>query len=279
MLHTLCAVPPPPTVTLAQPYGPTSATATASGAANVSWISWEFTATPASGIVSTQVADTPLVWWYNLKANTPCECSLCRLEWAGRAVWYSCSCHFSLQAGLTLVSTLTAPTTCKASPIPPHRNRPVCADTVSVVGITRSGKRVPGANTLAMRTPQEGAPTVAAATATSATQAIVRLTPPTNGQTVSLYIVSLCLKMQPTSCVRQNSPSIQLSFTGLTAGANYIVSATAKIGSTTVPASNTLPLAMPQRGAPILLTAVATTALTGAATAVAPSGVTFSKVS
>ncbi len=63
-------------MTLAQPYGPTSATATASGAANVSWVSWEFTATPASGIASTQVADTPLVWWYNLKANTPCECSL-----------------------------------------------------------------------------------------------------------------------------------------------------------------------------------------------------------
>ncbi len=60
-------------MTLAQPYGPTSATA--SGAANVSWVSWEFTATPASGISSTQAADTPLVWWYNLKANTPCECS------------------------------------------------------------------------------------------------------------------------------------------------------------------------------------------------------------
>ncbi|KAI7845333.1 hypothetical protein COHA_001174 [Chlorella ohadii] len=208
-------------VTLAQAYGPTSATATASGAANVSWVSWEFTATPASGVSFTQAADTPLVWWYNLKANTPY--------------------------------------------------------TVSVVGITRSGKRVPGANTLAMRTPQEGAPTVAAATATSTTQAIVRLTPPTNGQAVSLYIVSLCLKTQPTNCVRQNSTSIQLSFTGLTAGANYIVNATAKIGSTTVPASNTLPLAMPQRGAPILLTATATTALTGAATAAAPNGVTFSK--
>ena len=147
-----------------------------------------------------------------------------------------------------------------------------------MVGITRSGKRVPGANTLAMRTPQEGAPTVAAATATSATQATVRLTPPTNGQVVSLYIVSVCLKTQPTSCVRQNSTSIQLSFTGLTAGANYIVSATAKIGSTTVPASNTLPLAMPQRGAPILLTAAPATALTGTATAAAPNGVTFSKV-
>ncbi len=127
------------------------------------------------------------------------------------------------------------PTTCKASSAPPRPNNPSYADTVSVVGITRSGKRVPGANTLAMRTPQEGAPTVAAATATSATQATVRLTPPTASQAVSLYIVSLCLKAQPTSCVRQNSTSIQLSFTGLTAGANYIVSTTAKIGSTTVP--------------------------------------------
>ncbi len=167
----------------------------------------------------------------------------------------------------------------KASPAQYRPNHPPCADTVSVVGITASGQRVPGANKLAMRTPQEGAPTVAVATATSATQATVRLTPPTNGQVPSLYFVSLCLKAQPTNCVKQNSTSIQLSFTGLTAGANYIASATAKIGSTVVPASNTLPLAMPQRGAPILLTAVATTALTGAATAAAPNGVTFSKVS
>lgn len=147
-----------------------------------------------------------------------------------------------------------------------------------MVGITRSGKRVPGANTQAIRTPREGAPTVAAATATSSTRATVRLTPPTNGQTVSLYTVSLCLKAQPTRCKQQNSTSIQLYFTGLAAGAQYLVSATAKIGSTTVPASNTLPLAMPQQGAPILLTAAATTALTGTATAAAPSNANFGKV-
>lgn len=63
----------PPTVTLAQAYGPTSATATASGAANVTWASWLFTATPASGKAISLEADSPLVWWYNLTANTRCE--------------------------------------------------------------------------------------------------------------------------------------------------------------------------------------------------------------
>lgn len=152
------------------------------------------------------------------------------------------------------------------------------ADTISVVGITSAGQRVKGASTLAISTPSTGAPTVAAATATSATQATVRLTPPTSGQQPSLYIVSLCLQAKPTSCVRQNSSSIQLAFTGLAPGARYVASATAKIGSTTSPASNTQPLTMPQRGAPVLLTAAATSAAAGATTAAAPGGTTFSKV-
>ncbi len=67
---------PPPSLTLAQAYGPTSATATASGAANITWVSWEFTATPASGAGVPQKADAPLVWWYGLKADTACECWL-----------------------------------------------------------------------------------------------------------------------------------------------------------------------------------------------------------
>ena len=80
----LCfAVVPPPTLTLAQAYGPTSATATASGAANISWASWQFTATPASGTAFTQRSDTPVVWWYALAANTPCEYG-CRGLGAGR---------------------------------------------------------------------------------------------------------------------------------------------------------------------------------------------------
>lgn len=146
------------------------------------------------------------------------------------------------------------------------------------MGITRSGKKVPGANMLAIRTPQDGAPTVAAAAPTSASQATVRLTPPTNSRAVSLYMVALCLKAQPTSCVRQNSTSIQLSLSGLAPGANYVVSATALISGRVVPASNTMPLVMPQRGTPVLLTAVATSALTGAATAAVPNGGAFSQV-
>lgn len=164
---------------------------------------------------------------------------------------------------------------------PAGHSAPQCpnpADTISVAGITASGKTVQGGNTLAIRTPRAGAPTVASATPTSVTQAIVLLTPPTNGQTVSLYIVNVCLKAQPSSCVSNNSTNIQLAFTGLTAGASYLVSATAKIGNKLVPASNALPLAMPARNAPILLTAAATGALAGAATATAPGGTTFSKV-
>ena len=177
-------------------------------------------------------------------------------------------------------SATQAPTTSAHASPHLHQFSPYspCADTISVVGITLSGKKVPGANKLAIRTPQDGAPTVAAATPTSATQATVRLTPPTNNRAVSLYMVSLCLKAQPTSCVRQNSTSIQLSLSRLAPGANYVVSATALIGGKVVTASNTMPLVMLQRGAPVLLTAVATSALTGAATAAVPNGGAFSQV-
>lgn len=146
------------------------------------------------------------------------------------------------------------------------------------MGIARSGKRAAGANTLTLTTPREGAPTVAAATPTSSTQATVRLSPPTNGATVSLYIASVCLKSQPTNCKRLTSANIQFSFAALIAGAEYVVSATAKVGSTTFPASNTLPLVMPQSGAPILRTAAATSAVTGSATAAPPNGASFGKV-
>ncbi|PRW20326.1 heat shock 90C isoform B [Chlorella sorokiniana] len=208
-------------LTLAQAFGPNSATATASGASNITWVRWQFSATPASGAAVTQEADAPLVWWYNLAADT--------------------------------------------------------SYTISVVGTTAAGKQVPGANTLPIRTPKAGAPTVAAATPTGATQAAVRLTPPTNGQKVSLYIVKLCLQAQPTKFVQKSSTSIQMAFSGLTAGATYAVSATAKIGSTVVPASNTLPLVMPAPGAPILPTALATGARTGAATAAPPGSASISK--
>lgn len=264
--HAACARPAgvtPPTLTLAQAYGPTSATATAAGAAGIVWARWEFTATPARGAASTQVSDTPLVWWYNLAANMKCE-------------------HGSLAVALCFQSAAgnkaTAP--CQPPPAPHHHclhNAP-CADTISVVGTTRSGKRAAGASTLTLTTPREGAPTVADAIPITSTQAIVRLSPPTNGQPVSLYITAVCLQSQPTNCKRLSRPSIQFSFSALTPGASYVVSATAKVGNTTVPASNTLPLVMPQRGAPVLLSAAATSAVTGSATAAPPPGTTFGKV-
>lgn len=152
------------------------------------------------------------------------------------------------------------------------------ADTISVVGITASGKSVPAGKGVSFTTPQAGAPTVVAATPTAATKATVLLSPPTGGTKPSLYIITLCLQARPNHCVSQNSTSPQLSVTGLTAGAAYLVTATAKVGSKVLPSSNTLVLAMPAKGAPILLTAAATGGLTGAATAAAPGGTTFSKV-
>ncbi len=147
-----------------------------------------------------------------------------------------------------------------------------------MVGITRAGKEVPGDNALSIRMPQAGAPTIAAASATGPTTATVRLNPPTSSQAVSVYMVAACLGQTPTACVRKNSTSIQLSLTGLTASGQYVVSARALIGGREVPASNSLPLAMPAHGAPVLLTVVATSALAAAATAAAPSGATFSQV-
>ena len=214
-------------------------------------------------------------------------------------MWVGVVCLFGVVAGVAPLGALSlciaAPTlswaalalACNALCAAPRASLPATllltlspnpADTVSVAGVTASGKTVQGANTLAIRTSLPGAPTVAVATPTSATQATVLLTPPTNGQTVSLYIVNVCLEAQPSSCVSGDSVNTQLAFTGLTAGASYLVSATAKIGNTLVPASNTLPLTMPARNAPVLLTAAATGALTGAATAASPDTTTFSKV-
>lgn len=147
-----------------------------------------------------------------------------------------------------------------------------------MVGITAAGKEVPGGNTLAIKTPQEGAPTIAAANPTGPTTATVRLTPPTNNQAVSEYRIAACLKRAPASCVRQKSKSIQISLAGLEAGAAYTVTAQALVGGSPVPASNALPLVMPAQGAPVLLSAAATSAKTGAATAAAPAGTAFSQV-
>lgn len=147
-----------------------------------------------------------------------------------------------------------------------------------MTGTTASGRQVAGAKPWVIRTPKAGATTVADATATSPTTATVLLTPPTNGQAVSLYLAAVCLKSQPTSCKRQNSTSIEFGFKSLTPGAKYEVSATAWIGGKLVPASNSLPLTMPAQGAPTLLAADATGSASGEASAAAPSGTTFERV-
>ena len=155
-------------------------------------------------------------------------------------------------------------------------SRRPCADTIRVIGITSSGRQVGCSNSLVIRTPKAGAPTVADAIATSPTTATILLTPPRTQ--VSVYLVSICSKAAPTNCIQQNSTSIQLSFVGLAAGAEFSVSATALIGGKLVPASNSLPLTMPAQGAPTLLAADATGSGSGEATAAAPSGTAFDRV-
>ena len=66
---------------------------------------------------------------------------------------------------------------------------------------------------------------------------------------------------------------------GLALGATYVVSASALIGGALVPASNTLPLRMPQLGAPTLVSTQAMTSRSAVAVAAPPKGVTFTRVS
>ncbi|PRW45179.1 lactation elevated 1 [Chlorella sorokiniana] len=216
-----CETAPPPTLTSAQAFGPNSATATATGASNVTWARWRFTATPTSGPALVQQGDSPLVWWYNLAANT--------------------------------------------------------RYTIRAVGITRTGEEVPSGNSITITTPQSGAPTLASADPNSPNTAVVRIAPPSNTQANAVYTVIICLKSNPTNCIRKSSQYIQITVPGLTPGAAYVVSASAKVSNKPVPSSNSLPLVMPARGAPVLLTAAASSARTGAATAAPPNGVTFSQ--
>ncbi len=155
---------------------------------------------------------------------------------------------------------------------------PCAADTIRVVGVSSSGQEAASSNSLAVRTGRLGAPTLVAASPTANTTALVRLSPPTSGSAVTRYLVSVCLKSAPTKCVAANGTSTQVSVAGLAAGASYTVTATAVVGGSQVPASNSLPLTMPPAGAPILLTAAATSAVTGAATAAAPGSITFKQV-
>lgn len=152
------------------------------------------------------------------------------------------------------------------------------ADTIRVTGITSAGQEAAGSNSLVVRTGRLGAPTLAAASPTGPTTALVYISPPTRGTAVTRFMVSACLKAAPSSCVAANGTSSQVAVAGLAAGASYTVLATAVVGSSLVPASNSLSLTMAPAGAPTLLTATATSAVTGAATAAAPNGVTFKQV-
>ena len=122
-------------------------------------------------------------------------------------------------------------------------------------------------------------PIIAIADPTSPTAANILLNPPTTGGPVTSYEVKLC-PAPPASgaCVSRSCPTISCPVTGLTPGASYIVSAEAIVGGTRVPASNTLLLVMPENNTPTLISATATGSTTGAATAAAPPGVTYTQV-
>lgn len=94
--------------------------------------------------------------------------------------------------------------------------------------------------------------------------------PPASGGPVEQYIVTLCLQPGGTPCVTENSTTTSCPFTGLTPGATYEASAVAIVAGRSLPASNTLPLVMPDAGAITLVTAVDTSSTTGSASAVPP---------
>ena len=76
----------------------------------------------------------------------------------------------------------------------------------------------------------------------------------------------------------RSCPTISCPITGLAPGTTYIVSAEAIVGGGRVPASNTLPLIMPDNNTPTLISATATGSTTGAATAAPPPSVTYTQV-
>lgn len=150
---------------------------------------------------------------------------------------------------------------------------------VSVVGKLPSGELSPASNTLTFTTPDTGSPIIAAADPQSPTTATVVLNPPATGGPVKEYEVTVCLVSDPTTCVTETCPTTNCPVDGLTPGETYTVTAVAVLpDGTRVPASNEVPLTMPQANAPTLTSAVDTSSTTGTATAAPPPGTTYDQV-
>lgn len=121
---------------------------------------------------------------------------------------------------------------------------------------------------------------IVAANPTSSTTATVVLNPPAAAPgPVEKYKVTLCLLPSGSPCEGPvECPTTTCPVTGLTPGATYRVSAVAVIGGGEVPAANTLPLAMPDAGAVILVRADDTGSTTGEAAAAPPPAVNITLV-
>ena len=122
-------------------------------------------------------------------------------------------------------------------------------------------------------------PIIADARPTSPTAADILLNPTTTGGPVSSYEVKLCPNAPATGpCATITCPTVECPVSRLIPGTDYTVSAVAVVGGNRVPASNTLQLAMPDSNTPTLTSVVDTSSTTGAATAAAPPGATYTQV-
>ena len=115
---------------------------------------------------------------------------------------------------------------------------------VTVVGVQADGKEVAAANSLPMTTPNVGKLNIVSAIPLSPTNATVTLKAPPGTKPTS-YDVKLCRQPRLIDCVIKKCLTNICNFDNLAPGVLYNVTATALIGGKVVPASNWLPLQMP----------------------------------
>lgn len=112
---------------------------------------------------------------------------------------------------------------------------------------------------------------------TSPTTADITVNPPI-GATCTSYTVSVCPAATPTqNCITKTWPTNLVPFDSLTPGADYTVSATCKVNGVDTPASNSLPLEMPDAGKPTITSADDASPTTALAKLAPPPGVTCDK--
>ena len=238
--------PAAPLLVSAQAWGATTGQATATGALGEQYRQWVFTARPVKGGANVVVRNTaPNARFYGLKPSTEYE--------------------------------------------------------ASAIGILVDGRSTAAPNLLRFTTPSDTSAVLVAADPNSSTKATIVLNPPAGDVVVEKYILALCLLATPAKSGRQltqspatcadspcpgqvcprvvECPTVQCEATGLVEGGQYSVTAEAVVDGKKRPVANSVPLSMPQLGAPTLVTAVDLGSTTGTALASPPDGVTYSMVS